>query len=281
MPGHKARNSRASRRRAGSRQATRGTGEPRRDDILFKGWRSQQPASSFADRALVSLDYAVSGRTNPGVVAYNDNVFSLNSVFDPEISGGGHQPREFDTWASIYGRYRVMRVLCEIIARQRASHGLSIVLVPTNSSTALAPFTDYVNELPRAVWCGITGSSQPVVEKKVAFDPKAILGMTAGEYMADDTTSAATTTSPTQVVALHMVAYQVDQATVLDYEYEVRLRYEVEFYDRKTLSPSALVAENARLRAALAAATSDDVESEVVVVRRRGGAAAAAAAAAK
>lgn len=280
MPTRKSRRLNANRRSGGGRQAVRGTGEPRRDDILFKGWRSQQTASSFADRAVVSLDYAISGRQNPGVVALYDNVFSLTSVFDPEISGGGHQPREFDTWASIYGRYRVMRVLAEVMIRQRASHGISTVLVPSNSSSALVA-ADYVNELPRAVWGGVTGSNQPVVRMKVAFDPSAILGMTRQEYMADDTTSAAITTSPSQVVALHLVVYQVDGTTALDYEYEIRLRYEVEFYDRKTLSPSALIAENARLRAALACQADDDEEQVVVVRRRLGAAGAAAAAAAK
>lgn len=173
-------------------------------------------------------------------------MFAINSAFDPDYSGTGHQPRDFDTWATIYAKYRVRRVLAEVEVRQRASHGISVCMVPSNSATSLTA-ADNPHELPRAVWMGVTGSSQPIAKAREAFDPAAILGMTKTEFLGDDSTAALVTASPSQVVYLHVFAMQVDGTTACDFEISLRLRMEIEFYDRKVLSPSALIAQCLRL----------------------------------
>jgi hypothetical protein len=195
----------------------------------------------------VSLDYWSVNRVNPGVVTYQDTVFALNGAFDPEVTGVGHQPRDYDTWSAVYGKYRVRRTLVEIDVRQRAAHGLVVTCVPSNSATALV-VTDYPQELPRAVMLGVTGSSQPVAKLRAAFDPRAVLGMTPTEFLGDDSTGALVTANPSQLVYLHVFAAQLDGTTACDFEFSLRMRMEVEFYDRKVLSPSSLLRENALLR---------------------------------
>jgi len=225
---------------------TRGSGERINAGRDYRGWTRDQPHSSFPDRELVSLDYVAYNRVNPGVVVGAYTVFALNSAFDPDVSGVGHQPRDFDTWASIYAKYRVLRTLVEVDVRQRAAHGLHVVVVPSNSATAFTA-ADLPAELPRAVYIGITGSSQPVASYRGAFDPRAILGMTQAEFRGDDSTGALVTASPAQLVYLHLFGVQVDATTVCDWEYSLRLRMEIEFYDRKVLSPSALIAQALRM----------------------------------
>lgn len=39
----------------------------------------------------------------------SDNVFAMNGVYDPDITGTGHQPRLFDQLVGLYQRYRVIR----------------------------------------------------------------------------------------------------------------------------------------------------------------------------
>jgi len=224
----------------------RGSGERQYTGRDYRGWTRDQPHSSFPDRELVSLDYVAFNRVSPGVVVGADQVFALNSAFDPDVSGVGHQPRDFDTWASIYSKYRVIRTLVEADVRQRAAHGIHVCVVPSNSATALVA-ADLPAELPRAVYMGVTGSSQPVASYRGAFDVRAVLGMTQAEFKGDDSTAALVTASPAQLVYLHLFAVQCDATTVCDWEYSLRMRMEIEFYDRKVLSPSALIAQALRL----------------------------------
>lgn len=39
----------------------------------------------------------------------SDNVFAMNGVYDPDITGAGHQPRLFDQLMGLYQRYRVIK----------------------------------------------------------------------------------------------------------------------------------------------------------------------------
>jgi len=254
-----------------SRRAPKsGSGERQYQGIEYRGWTRTQPHSSFPDRELVSLDYVSFARVNPGVVVGSDTVFALNGAFDPEVSGVGHQPRDFDTWASIYAKYRVRRTLAEIDVRQRAAHGIHVTVVPSNSATALTA-SDNPAELPRAVYMGITGSAQPVARCREAFSPAAILGMTQTEFLGDDSTAALVTANPAQLVYLHLFAVQVDAATVCDFEYSLRFRMEIEFYDRKVLSPSALIAQCLRL--ARAGTVEENGDAPVLVASSASGAA--------
>jgi len=228
----------------------RGTGERIYELTKPPGWTSIQPHSSFPDRALVSLDYWNAVRVSPGVVTSSDTVYLINSLFDPEYTGVGHQPRDFDTWSTIYAKYRVRRVLVEVQVRQRAAHGIAVACVPSNSATALSA-SDAPLEFPRAVDMGITSSSQPAARAKFVVDPRAVLGMTPTEFLGDDATAALVSASPTQAVYLHIYAGQLDSATACDYELNVRFRFETEFYDRKPLSISTLISELRTLRSAL------------------------------
>lgn len=193
-----------------------------------------------------TLVYNVFARINPGVVVTNDTVLSLNSAFDPEVSGVGHQPRLFDQYAALYGRYRVDRTHVMIITRQRAAHGVSVVLVPSNSATALTS-ADRPCEFTRAVHGGITGSSQPCIRQETAFLPHAVIGLSKAQYDDEEDCSAVTTASPAQQAYLHVVHEQVDQTTVLDVEVHILLKYDITFYDRITPGVS-LMAELAALR---------------------------------
>jgi len=275
--------------KAGARRKAGGTGEHIYEMGRAGGWTSVQPHSSFPDRAVVSLDYWNAVRVNPGVVSSSDTVYVLNSLFDPEYSGVGHQPRDFDTWSTIYGKYRVRRTLVEVQVRQRASHGIAVACIASNSSTALAA-ADAPLEFPRAVDMGITASNQPPAAAKFAVDIRAILGMTPTEFLGDDSTAALISASPSQAVYLHIYAGQLDSSTVADYELNVRFRFETEFYDRKPLSISSLLKELRHLRSLLGVDEfgGDDEDRpsieaaaearRALVPARRGGAAAAAAA---
>jgi hypothetical protein len=177
---------------------------------------------------------------NPGVVTGNDNTYSLNSVYDPDVTGVGHQPREFDVWAGLYGKYRVHSATVELWIRQRAAHGLATWMIPSNSAAPLVT-ANYPAELPRTVSLGVTGASQPIGHKVVKFDCAAILGQTSSQYMANEDTAAVVTASPTEQLYVHIWAQQIDGITVLDCEYECVITYDVEFYDRLYVGPSALM----------------------------------------
>lgn len=47
---------------------------------------------------------------NPGIASVASYIYSLNGLFDPDISGAGQQPTGFDQYMALYERYTVTKV---------------------------------------------------------------------------------------------------------------------------------------------------------------------------
>jgi hypothetical protein len=74
------------------------------------------PGVGFPDQLRCTLKYQESGVSFTSSVTPAAQVFRINSMFDPDLSGGGHQPNGFDQLNVVYGQYCVMasKVRCEI-----------------------------------------------------------------------------------------------------------------------------------------------------------------------
>ncbi len=193
--------------------------------------------TGMPDRMEVDLAYNVNARVNPGAVAYSDTLFDLNNLYDPERTGTGHQPREFDQLAALYLYYRVYAAKVEVEVRQRASHGIRAVIVADNSGTALTPST-YPAENRRAWVSPVTGSNQPAIRYIKTYDIASILGMTRAQFLASEDTDSAVTTAPDLIALLHMYVEQVDGSTAVDFEYSMKITFRAVFHEKKTLGIS-------------------------------------------
>jgi len=202
---------------------------------------------AFPDRQKATLTYVENNRLTNGLNTFAVQTWSLNSAFDPDVTGGGHQPRFFDTYAGIYARYVVTGVHVRVCVRQRAAHGLGVVFLPTNGTPTLNP-AGYPQEYRRASPVRITSSNQPPVEFDVRIDPAAIAGVSHSTYMSDDRFQSGVATSPTEIINGSFFVYNLDGATAVDAEYSATLKYDVEFYDLAVPGPSIMEEESACTR---------------------------------
>jgi len=69
--------------------------------------RKQTILEGFPKQKLVKLRYVEQVSLDPGLGSYAVSEWRANSVFDPNLSGVGHQPMGFDQWSQIYERYVV------------------------------------------------------------------------------------------------------------------------------------------------------------------------------
>lgn len=84
--------------------------------------------------------------------------FSLNSLYDPDITGAGHQPRYFDQWGGFYDRYRVNGAKLELDFSEGTGEGIAIYVWPSarSSTTKMTNGTDVVND---AYLLGLVGGT--------------------------------------------------------------------------------------------------------------------------
>jgi len=192
------------------------------------------------DRLQVDLSYQVNARVNPGAVAYSDTIFDLNNLYDPERTGTGHQPREFDQLAALYLYYRCYSAKVEVEIRQRASHGIRAVIVASTTGSAWTT-SDNPAEMRRAWVSPVTGSSQPAIKFTRTYSNAAILGMSPAQYAASEDTDAVTSAAPDLPTLLHMYVEQLDGATAVDFEYSMKITFRTVFHGKRQVSTSLTV----------------------------------------
>lgn len=210
------------RRRPGKRPARRGYGT-----VNIVG-RSLNP---IPQRTIVTMKYAEDVTTNGGS---GDYVFNLNSIFDPNRSGTGHQPYGHDTFATLYNRYRVISCKWKIQCLNTA--GFQMGAIPLNEVFSYATLAE-MRENPRSKWVtqNAGGATQYLSGK--TYIPS-LVGRTKAQYMADDRYQAAMGTSPNELASLLIMLAGPTGATLSSVPINVLLEYTVEFFDIKHLAQS-------------------------------------------
>lgn len=191
------------------------------------------PGLGIPDRLYANLVYdqdqlAVVSASTSG--AYN---FSGNSCFDPDTSGIGHQPLYFDQFSQMYNRYRVHKsqIVVELLNSTIASH---ITITPTTDGTWPATLrtaleSNYTASMP------ISSSVFRMVKDR-SISTKKIFGMQS--ITQDDLYQSVCTTSPSRQWYWRIMGESFDGVTNVSIRVNVRIVYEVEFFERFPIGPS-------------------------------------------
>lgn len=91
------------------------------------------------------LRYAHNFNLDAGIAGIATQVFSCNGIYDPDITGAGHQPRGFDELMPLYNHYRVLGAYMTLRVNNGSSdqgsiYGISI----QDTSSALSLLNDYL-----------------------------------------------------------------------------------------------------------------------------------------
>jgi len=168
----------------------------------------------------------------------DDIIFFLNNPRDPMIAPtNSDQPRGFDQWSTFFENCRVNYVRCNIQIRQRASHGIRLVLVPSVSSTSLTG-ASRVSEQVGAELIGVTGTYSPPIEVVRTYFPSRILGMSKTQYQDSDQTFATPGSNPVVGTFLHVVVESLDGSADINFEYSIRLLINVTWFKRQDVGVS-------------------------------------------
>jgi len=167
-------------------------------------------------------------------------VMNLNSVYDPDRSGIGHQPYGFDTLSSLYNRYRV--VSCGwVIQRAAGTAELStatfVGCLPSNDPGISFTNFDYLRENPRAKWI-LQNPGAPVNTLRGKSYIPSLVGRTRAQYMADDSYQANVLSNPTENALLYIQTNSGFNTEPVPTIVSVILEYTVEFFDQKHLLQS-------------------------------------------
>lgn len=176
-----------------------------------------------------TLTYSDSGRISSALTEAIQ-VWRLNSLYDPDLTGVGHQPMGFDQIMGIYQYFRVNSVTVELIVRQRAAHGISVCMLPDVVGSATG--FDNSNESPRVVGPVITASNQPANMLTATWKPHEILGIPYQDYAGDAIYNGTGAANPSSLAYWRFIVNSLDETTAIDCEYTVKISFRASFFGR-------------------------------------------------
>lgn len=207
-----------------------------------KGYRTIALAGTLnpiPQRMIVKHKYATSVSVSTAGAPYGQYQFNLNSMYDPDRTGGGHQPYGRDTYASLYNRYRVISVSYRVAAISgNAARVIQVAVVPTNQSTIIPLNMAEAREFPRCKYViQQPGAPQQYVSGFVSIP--SLMGRTKAQYMADDAYQAQSSASPTELAILNLFAGAITDDLLSETMYfNVEMEFTTEWFDVNTLQQS-------------------------------------------
>lgn len=163
-------------------------------------------------------------------------IFNLNSLYDPNRTGFGHQPYGFDPLAQLYNRYRVIscgwRITSPntVIPRQ-------LGCMPSNDPGISYTTFSELKENPRAKYVMHVPGAYALVLSGKCYIPS-LMGRTRSQYMADDKYQADVTGSPAELALLYIQTSKADDSADTGANIQVILEYTVEWFDIKHIVQS-------------------------------------------
>lgn len=189
----------------------------------------------LAPRITTKLRYNDAFSIISAVGVMNDYQFRLNSIYDPDMTGAGHQPLGRDQLAALYNRYRVDKVFVKV-EFSKASEGACCghALVANNDQTNFTnPFSVIYEQSNSkiAVDSNSTAGSKSKTVLKKMYTLRNITGVTSSKYKSDDAYSSPVATNPAETIQLHIINCDVLNATTTTTVMNVSMIFYVEFFD--------------------------------------------------
>lgn len=196
------------------------------------------PGIIVPDQLLTSVRYTEQLARGP-TASSDDYQFNLNSIFDPNRTGTGHQPLGHDQLNLFYNRYRVVRCKYHVMINNLGTNvgAIATSVVPTNSATTLAG-TAEAHELPYLKQGMVsTGRSDNILHLRGNIPLDRIYGVSRQTLKSDDRYAADFGSSPAEIAVLHCVTNNFDTNN-LTYYMQVELVYTIVCFDRIQLAAS-------------------------------------------
>lgn len=166
-------------------------------------------------------------------VCGTEQVWFLNSLFDPDFTGAGHQPYGFDQLTPMYNKYNVISVDIEMTIYQPSTASLALCYqVSNNSDLGLALLNPkFIVEHNTGDWVYIPNDGTATVIKK-SFNIADIAGVSRAKVKNDDVYSSITGSSPSSAAYFRIAAANLLLNTGGTMYVDWKCTYHSRYFDR-------------------------------------------------
>ncbi len=161
----------------------------------------------------------------------------LNSLYDPNITGTGHQPYGFDNFNVLYGKYKVTACLVDLLFTTPGGTAdiccMALVQSPSGGLSLTGISTDRAVEMPQIATAHLSSSGLRTARIRKRFPLHAVFGLTPGQFDANvEDYAAAVGSNPTRTAVLAFAISSYSGVGSEASSVRCLLSYECELWDR-------------------------------------------------
>jgi hypothetical protein len=200
--------------------------------------------SVIANRYLTKLVYSDSFNLSNAVGSTAWQQFRINDLFDPDFTGGGHQPMGFDQFCpTLFSRFVVTG--CKVVVEGRfRSSNLDTAPVTGNFFMGAHPVVtsnppsgmSAVNESRQYI--SVTRTDQERIRIVKYYDNAKVNGISRRVLLSEENYSGNSSSSPQKSTILNVGFTPTDITTTVNCQFSVTLVYYVQFYSPVPLAQS-------------------------------------------
>jgi hypothetical protein len=171
-----------------------------------------------------------------------EQVYRLNSLFDPDFTGTGHQPYGFDQIAALYDQYKVNAVSLKLTFTEPAADGIGIITMvqPSAATYSLASSAFVVSaEKQGTAVSYLNNTGIQHVTQQARLEIPTLEGVTKSQFANDiGSFNSLCTTNPALTPWLRMAICMIDGSAASTCTVAVEITFECDFWSRAVLSQS-------------------------------------------
>lgn len=185
--------------------------------------------SLMPDTMYVKLKYV---ENTTRTAASFSNVFRLNGIYDPNLTGTGHQPMGHDQWNNFYNEYQVYGSAINVRAiNSLTGNDSEVVLYPSSNSTALGVGDAKEQPYSKCRLLGNSHSGKNIISLKKY--------MSVSKYIGRDTKPLAYSSpfgsDPTETIFWVITGRSLDSVSANNITLQVTIIYYVKLFNKKSL----------------------------------------------
>lgn len=161
--------------------------------------------------------------------------YYLNSVYDPYVATGGHQPYMHDTMAALYNKYRVLNCRVQtLFTTPGASNDILCVMNTTaNSSGGITGLQIYqVQEQPGCTWGHLPSSGDRRCVLEGNFSVAKVMGVEPMVVRTGDEYEATVGSNPAKPGFINLNVGAFDGTGGISVQMQIIIEYDTLWYDR-------------------------------------------------
>lgn len=168
---------------------------------------------------------------------FNVYEFNMNSLHDPDFSGGGHQPRQWDQLKVFYRGYIVygLSAVIEAYTTDTSSSGEGFCVgftTRSNDSAIPGSYNDILERTNQRVKCRSISQPNPTTKIHTGYlRCHAVQGVTRNMWNHEDQYQAGVGASPPIMPKLTVFAYSRDGTALGATKFTIRITYYAKMFD--------------------------------------------------